>query len=349
MSGKISFGSLCLATCLSASVAHAHISLEMAGEYKSRAGDGDDALKAAPCGKAGAARGSNVYTFEPGQTITIKLKEYVPHPGYFRISFDNDGDDGFMEPQSIMPENRACMTGETRCGKTDFCSNPTVLLDNIEPHWMVNFAGGPIDRSWQVKLPDVECDNCTLQVIQIMTDPAGGAHGPYDLMNDVYHQCIDVTLKRGSVMGADMGPAMNSVPMMECAQTMVAASGGAGGASGAGGMSGAVAGMGAAQAGAPAMPAMPSAGAAGMSSPAPKPAPPTTTATAGAPGSMAAPAAAPAATPLRPAAAAPKDSGGCSVAAGARFDLASLGWLGAALLALAPRRRTSRQTTRRSN
>jgi hypothetical protein len=325
----------------------------MAGEYKSRAGDGNDELKAAPCGKAGAPRGSNVYTFEPGQTITIKLKEYVPHPGYFRIAFDNDGDDGFMEPQSIMPENRACMMGETRCGKTDFCNNPSVLLDNIEPHWDANFAGGAIDRSWQVKLPDVECDNCTLQIIQIMTDPAGGAHGPYDLMNDVYHQCMDVTLKRGSGMNANMGPAMNSVPMMECAQTMVAAPGGAGGASGAGGMSGSIAGTGAAQAGASGAPSMPSGGVAGMSSSAPKPpaGPTTATGTAGVPGGMAVQAGAPAMSLPAPApAAGPKDSGGgCSIAAGPGFDLPSLGWVGAALLALAPRRRTSRPTTRRSN
>jgi hypothetical protein len=343
MSAKLSLGSLCLAACLSASVAHAHISLEMAGEYKSRAGDGNNELKTAPCGVAGAKRGSNVYTFEPGQTITIKLKEYVPHPGYFRIAFDNDGDDGFMEPQSIMPENRACMMGEMRCGKTDFCNSPTVLLDNIEPHWDANFAGGAIDRSWQVKLPDVECDNCTLQIIQIMTDPAGGAHGPYDLMNDVYHQCIDVTLKRGSVMDANTGPAMNTVPMMECAQVVVAASGGAGGASGAGGMGGGIAGMSAPQGGASGAPAMQSPGVAGMSSPKPTP-PATTTATAGAGGGMAAPVTAPAMMPLPQTSAAPQKSSGCSVAAGSRFDLASMGWLGVALFALVLRRRTRRRS-----
>jgi hypothetical protein len=337
MSAKASFGSLCLATCLSASVAHAHISLEMAGDYMSRAGDGDDELKDAPCGKAGAARGSNVYTFEPGQTITINLSEFIPHPGYFRIAFDNDGDDGFMEPQSIMPENRPCMMDETRCGKTDFCNSPTVLLDNIEPHWDSDaFTDPAIDRSWQVKLPDVECETCTLQIIQVMTDPPG--HGPYDLMSDIYHQCIDVTLKRGSVMGANMGAAMNTVPMMVCPQAMVAARTGAGGA---GGMNGGTAGMSAAQAGAPAAPATPSAGIAGMSSPAPLPAP--TTATAGAGAAMAAPVAAPA-MPLPPPTAGPKESSGCSIAASSPFDLASLGWLGVALFALAPRRRTSRRS-----
>jgi len=345
MSAKASFGSLCLATCLSASVAHALISLEMAGEYMSRAGDGNDELKDAPCGKAGAPRGSNVYTFEPGQTITIKLVEFVPHPGYFRIAFDNDGDDGFMEPQSIMPENRDCMMSETdemRCGKTDFCNSPTVLLDNIEPHWDSGFGDAPINRSWQVKLPDVECETCTLQIIQVMTDPPG--HGPYNLMDDIYHQCIDVTLKRGSGMGANMGAAMNSVPVMECPGAMVAPSGGAGGAgaaAGAGGMSGATAGMGAAQAGASGTPAMPSAGVAGMSSPTPTPPPATSTATAGAAGAMTAPVTTPA-MPLPAPVAAPEESSGCSVAADSRLDLASLGWLGVALFALVPRRRTSR-------
>jgi MYXO-CTERM domain-containing protein len=334
MSAKASFGSLCLATCLSASVAHAHISLEMAGEYMSRAGDDDDQLKDAPCGMAGAPRGSNVYTFEPGQTITIKLVEFVPHPGYFRISFDNDGDDGFMEPQSIMPENRDCMMDETRCGKTDFCNTPTVLLDNIEPHWEATILDDAINRSWQVKLPDVECENCTLQILQIMTDPPG--HGPYDLMSDIYHQCIDVTLKRGSGMGANTGPAMNTVPMMVCPQAMVAAPTSTGGA---GGMSGGTAGMSAAQGGASGAPAMASPGVPGMSSPAPTP-PPVSTTTVGAGGAMAAPVAAPVMA-LPPPAAAPAESSGCSVVAGSPFNVASLGLLGVALFALARRRRTN--------
>jgi hypothetical protein len=73
-----------------------------------------------------------------------------------------------------------------------------VLLDNLNPH--LGTPGVPVTYSWQVKLPDVECDRCTLQLIQVMMDPARGFHGAYHTQpgdnNDVYHQCIDLRLKR---------------------------------------------------------------------------------------------------------------------------------------------------------
>jgi hypothetical protein len=48
-----------------------------------------------------------------------------------------------------------------------------------------------------VTLPNITCDNCTLQVIQVMEDDQ--FHGPYDVtpgvgVADVYHQCIDLVL-----------------------------------------------------------------------------------------------------------------------------------------------------------
>jgi hypothetical protein len=183
---------------LGASQARAHISLEQAepATHASRYGDSD--IKATPCGRDGGTRGTNVYTYEPGQTITVNVKEFVPHSGYFRIAFDNDGDDSFEDPQSIDPVERACAQGETRCGQSDFYNNATVLpgLDNLEPH-----GGGTEIKtwSWQVTLPAVECDNCTLQIIQVMED-----HGQYLLDNDVYHTCIDLVLARGA--SGDAGP-----------------------------------------------------------------------------------------------------------------------------------------------
>src|SRR5215813_6933635 len=67
-------------------------------------------LKMPPCGGTGVARGSTVYTYAPGQTITIALTEFIPHPGYFRIAFQRDGDDKFIDPRTINPVDpaRAC-------------------------------------------------------------------------------------------------------------------------------------------------------------------------------------------------------------------------------------------------
>jgi hypothetical protein len=189
-----------LGLLLSASVARAHISLEQGGTHKSRYGDGE--IKDGPCGRENGTRGEHVYTYEPGQTITISAVEFIPHPGYFRIAFDSDGDDDFVDPRSIDPVDpkRPCpVNADDKCGESDFYNNDAVLMDNLNPH----LAQGEKTWTWQVKLPDIECDNCTLQLVQVMED--NGAHGPYNpkatsketfYIEDVYHQCIDIVLKR---------------------------------------------------------------------------------------------------------------------------------------------------------
>jgi hypothetical protein len=190
-----------LAAMALAQPALAHISLELAGTHKSRYGDGE--LKSGPCGRAGGTKGTNVYTYAPGQKITVALLETIVHPSYFRFAFDNDGDDAFIEPASIKPvdPNRRCPTGPgDHCGASDFYNSPAVLpnMDNLNPHIT---AAGNTKYTWEVTLPDVECTSCTLQVIQVMEDDL--AHGPYDPtpgvgIEDIYHQCIDIVLKRSA-------------------------------------------------------------------------------------------------------------------------------------------------------
>jgi hypothetical protein len=194
---------LALAGCVLSVSASAHISLERGGTHQSRSGDQD--LKDAPCGLGGAGRGTQVYTYAPGETIRVSLAEYITHPGYFRIAFDADGDDDFVDPQSIMPVNpaRKCpFNAADQCGASAFYNNLTVLpgMDNLNPH--ITAAPDQI-YTWDVTLPNVACDNCTLQVIQVMEDTIHGAYNttkgdPNDVpyVADVYHQCIDLVLQQ---------------------------------------------------------------------------------------------------------------------------------------------------------
>ena len=91
-------------------------------------------------------RTNNVSVFKPGQTITVSWDETINHPGHYRISFDSNGT-GFPDPKSF----------------TDYDSGPTDLVDNI-----ADKNGGAYTQ--QVTLPNISCMNCTLQVIQVMTD-----------------------------------------------------------------------------------------------------------------------------------------------------------------------------------
>ena len=135
--------------------------------------------KIGPCGVgADDARGPNVTTYAPGEKIVVTFTETVNHPGHFRVSFDDDGFDDFVDPASY----------------EELYSNAAVLVDGI-----ADKAGG--EYMVEVTLPDIECDNCTLQVIQVMTDKPPYQPGT----NDLYYQCADIKLE-GPVMGTSGEP-----------------------------------------------------------------------------------------------------------------------------------------------
>jgi hypothetical protein len=140
---------------------------------------GDDVLKIGPCGAAGGARSDNVTELPSGAQIEVVWDEYVDHPGHFRIAFDADGDDDFVDP--------ACLSGcTTRTPQIETYSNAAVLLDDIADQP----GGGRVSAT--VTLPDVACERCTLQVIQVMYDKP-----PYVVPgNDIYYQCADLVLRR---------------------------------------------------------------------------------------------------------------------------------------------------------
>lgn len=144
---------------------------------------GPDVLKTGPCGVAGGERTDNVTYFEPGETIEVRWDEYVDHPGHYRIAFDDDGDDDFVDPATMM----------------ELHSNDTVLLDGI-----TDKGQGDRDYVEAVTLPNLTCDNCTLQVIQVMYDKP-----PYETPgNDIYYQCADLVLHNGGTppdAGTDAG------------------------------------------------------------------------------------------------------------------------------------------------
>lgn len=103
-----------------------------------------------------------------GSMLVVRLDEYVGHSGRYRIAFDPDGAD--LE---------------------DF--NQHILADIPDPRG----KAGNIDAGslWEIAaaLPNIDCDNCTLQVIQMMdgemenpvADPVGRSS---------YYQCADLVL-----------------------------------------------------------------------------------------------------------------------------------------------------------
>ena len=142
--------------------------------------------KAGPCGEAGGTRTTDkVYIAKPGIQVMLVWDETVNHtPSFFRIAFDDDGDDDFGTPHVDCPDPKndfqACF---------DRTDSALGMVNDIEDN-----EADPNDQtqSYLYTLPDVECDNCTLQVIQVMGDKAPFETTPTN--NDIYYQCIDLIL-----------------------------------------------------------------------------------------------------------------------------------------------------------
>jgi hypothetical protein len=173
---------------LLSSSAFAHIELQEPLNRYSDAKAGDN--KSCPCGAGTTNRRCNkpdelsdpdrsedrVTTFAPGDTITVQFDEYVGHSGRFRIAFDPDG------------------------ASLDHF-NQNILLDEPDPVGNMGNMGQGSKWSFQVKLPDMECDNCSLQLIQAMdgnmTDPVlDPVQRP-----STYFQCADIRLVEGTPAG----------------------------------------------------------------------------------------------------------------------------------------------------
>ncbi len=135
--------------------------------------------KVGPCGAAGSKRGSKVKTYAPGATITLEWDETVDHPGHYRIAFDNDGDDVFVNPKN--PDDNFAFT-------------------LVEP--IADKVGGHYTQ--QVTLPTTPCANCTIQLMQVMTTQV-----PY---NSFYYQCADIVIAPGGDPGGPAGPGMPTEP-----------------------------------------------------------------------------------------------------------------------------------------
>jgi hypothetical protein len=194
LSASLLSGSAAAALVLTASTVFAHIDLikPVSRYVVTRPGGGGS--KSCPCGgpenvidsdrvcNVPAAqshdtnRSTKVTTFEAGDKIEIQVVEYIDHSGRFRVAFDGEGAD-----------------------MTDFNSN--ILLDVPDDNTK---KGGTNNApyTFEVTLPMMTCENCTLQVIQDMN---GNTTTPVKdpSPDSTYYSCADIRLVAPGTMGTD--------------------------------------------------------------------------------------------------------------------------------------------------
>jgi hypothetical protein len=163
--------------------AFAHTALEYPQPRYPSTGSNNN--KACPCGVGESNRlcdvatdrsdpdrdDSRATTFQAGETITVQFYETIGHSGRYRIAFDPDGAD-----------------------MDDF--NANILLDVVDTPGSTGNAGDGQLWEFEVTLPNLSCDNCTLQLVQMMdgdmTNPV-----PDPIGRSSYYQCADLVLLGG--------------------------------------------------------------------------------------------------------------------------------------------------------
>src|SRR5688572_722574 len=86
---------LCLTTVLLSTLpALGHVRMTSPTPRYAETSNADADIKEPPCGRTNGTRtkdAARITTFRPGETIKIAFKETIDHDGYFRVAFDDDG------------------------------------------------------------------------------------------------------------------------------------------------------------------------------------------------------------------------------------------------------------------
>lgn len=226
--------SILVVTTLSlAGTASAHFQLK--APLPSKGNDETGGKGPKPCGPDDAS--AVITPVTGGSMLEIKIDETVHHPGHYRVALalksrdelDPSKPGGLKEPDVLNGQGMVITTGNSVSAKIQSPVVFPVLADGILAH-TAEFNG---DQTAMIPIPNVNCDKCTLQVIEFMAQ-----HAP----DYFYRHCADLKIT------ADPGkPIFDPTGMGGSGGGGAAGAAGSGGA--AGGSSGAAAGSGGSSAG----------------------------------------------------------------------------------------------------
>jgi len=147
-----------------------------------------DPQKLGPCGGVTGNPGMPtgvVTVVTGGSMLHIKVKETIYHPGHFRVALA-------VLDRAELPADPEDVTKDTPhgvmsvSGKIDPNPKPPVLVDGIfDHHVYVPHQEFETD----VRIPNINCDHCSLQVIQFMEMHPINKDGRF-----TYHHCADLKI-----------------------------------------------------------------------------------------------------------------------------------------------------------
>jgi hypothetical protein len=148
--------------------------------------DRGDPQKTFPCGGTLADEGTPtgaVTAVIGGQMLKIAADETIYHPGHYRIALARSRDALPDDPEATMKDTER--GPRSASGKIDPDPQPPVIVDGLWEHYERP------SQVWEteIEIPNIDCETCTLQVIQFMVDHPGVREGGFS-----YHHCADLSI-----------------------------------------------------------------------------------------------------------------------------------------------------------
>jgi len=163
--------------------------------------DRGDPQWAGPCGGTNTDWGTPSYTVTKvpgGSMLHIKVQETAYHPGFYRVAL------AVNSPLELPPDPKAETRDSERgpisvSGAIQKPPQIPVLADGLFIHR--TRPTGPM-APWEtgIRLPNITCRKCTLQVIQFMEEHSFNNPGGY-----TYHHCAALQIAADRTKPADTG------------------------------------------------------------------------------------------------------------------------------------------------
>ena len=163
-----------------------------------------DPQKAGPCGGSNSDWGtaSNIVTkVVGGSMLPLKILETIYHPGHYRVAL------AVNSPTELPPDpvtkTRPSHRGEwdrpwSVAAMIEVPAQPPLLADGLFIHHTREET--PIEFETEIRIPNINCDKCTMQVIQWMAEHAYNNPGGYS-----YHHCAHLQITADTSQPLDEG------------------------------------------------------------------------------------------------------------------------------------------------
>lgn len=159
-----------------------------------------DPQKAGPCGGSNNDWGEESYIITPvegGSMMPLRVRETIYHPGHYRVALAvNSPTELPLDPVTeTIPSDRGPWSVSAEIQDP---AEPPVLADGLFVH---NERPDEIQTyETDIRIPNINCDKCILQVIQWMADHAYNNPGGYS-----YHHCAHLAITANPDLPIDTG------------------------------------------------------------------------------------------------------------------------------------------------